>query len=80
MDDIDAILAQSPEGTTKETAAEVLTLTGGNIAESITMLWDQTKKQAPISLDTTQNTWTSVRDIADSLADARNIRTQNTKN
>lgn len=68
--DITAVLQQSPEHVTRETAAEALSVSAGNVANAIALMWDRAAPQKDPSLDPVQAKWASVRDIADSISNA----------
>ena len=70
-DDVAIVLSQAPESVTREAAEEALTISAGNIAEAISLLWDASKPAPPTSItDPTQAKWASVREIADSICSA----------
>jgi hypothetical protein len=76
MSDVDLVMAQAPASCTKETVEEALMQCAGDHVEAIKMLWERdagiTSKQAtkPI-IDPIQAKWASIRDIADSISNAR---------
>jgi hypothetical protein len=76
--DIDVVLAQAPDGVTREAATEALVLSCGDVAQAIAMLWsskptDITASKPEFLVDSVQQKWASVREIADSITDTREI-------
>ena len=76
--DVEVVLAQAPEGVTREAATEAVVLSCGDVAQAISMLWsskpaEDTATKPDFLLDSVQQKWSSVREIADSITDTREI-------
>jgi hypothetical protein len=70
MENVDLVLAQAPTGVSRETAAEALVVSCGDVADTIKLLWEaETKPQAPpeFALDSSQRKWASVSEVAESI-------------
>lgn len=69
MENVDLVLAQAPAGVSRETAAEALVVSCGDVADTIKLLWEANAKakQPDFAVDPSQRKWASVSEVAESI-------------